>query len=76
VEGEDQLSGGRGLHVVPVGGFLGVGVGFAWTMAQLAASDRVRVGGRQSGVPGLSEFLKLGFVTGPAAISAHVGPVC
>jgi len=54
VEGEDELGGGRSLGVVPLRGFLRIGVGFAWTMAHLAAGDRVGVCGRQRRVLGLS----------------------
>ena len=52
MEGEDQLSGGRSLRVVAVRGFLGVGVRLAWTMAHLAAGDRVGVRWRKRRVLG------------------------
>ena len=62
-EGEDQLSGGRGLRVVPVRSFLRIGVGFAWTMAHLAACHRIGMHWRKRRMLGLPELLKLGFVT-------------
>ena len=54
VEGEDELGGGRSLGVVPLRGFLRIGVGFARTVAHLATGDRVGVRSRQRGMLGLS----------------------
>ena len=76
VEGEDELGGCRSLGVVPVGGLLGVGMRLAGAMAQFTASDRVCVRGRKHRMLGLPVLLKLGFVTGSAAVGAHVGTIC
>ena len=54
MEPEDELGGGRGLGVVPLRGFLRIGVGFARTMAHLAAGYRVSVRWRQRRMLGLS----------------------
>lgn len=76
VKGEDEFGGCRSLGVVPVGGFLGVGMGLACAMAHFTAGDRVCVRGRKRRMLGLSVLLKFGFVAGSAAVGAHVGTIC
>lgn len=75
VEGEDEFSGGRGLRIVPARGFLAIGVRLSWTVAHLAAGDRSSLRWRKGCVPGLSVFLKLGSVAGPAAVRSGVDTV-
>ena len=56
VEREDQLAGGRGLGVVALRGFLGVGVRLAWTVAHFTTGDGVLLNRLDRGVMRLIEF--------------------
>src|SRR5580704_6768515 len=75
MKSKNEFGGGRSLGVIPVRGFLSIGVGFTWTVAHFTASGGVQTGGRQSCVPSLTELLKLGFVTRSAAVRAGVSSI-
>jgi hypothetical protein len=72
VEGKDQLTGRRGLGVIPLRGFLAIGVGFARAVTHLATDDGIGFRRFNRRVVRQIELLGFRFVAGLATLRTGV----